>query len=100
MVLYEDFFFEEFIPHIEQTFKIQSEKAYRAVAGLLMGGGGALIYALHHPEYFIACSPLSAWFGPSTIEELEKDIQKANMEYTLEDLESYFKHYNALAFIE
>ncbi len=58
--LYEDFFFKEFIPFIEKKYRIRAEKQYRAVAGLSMGGGGTLIYALHHPEMFAAACPLSA----------------------------------------
>lgn len=57
---YEDFFFEELIPHIEKTYRCRPEKRYRAIAGLSMGGGGTLIYALHHPEMFAAACPLSA----------------------------------------
>ena len=37
---YEDFFFEELIPFVEDRYRIKSEKRYRAVAGLSMGGGG------------------------------------------------------------
>ena len=37
---YEDFFFQEFIPFIEKKYRIKSEKRYRAIAGLSMGGGG------------------------------------------------------------
>jgi enterochelin esterase-like enzyme len=58
--LYEDFFFQEFIPYVEKTYRIRAEKQYRAIAGLSMGGGGTLIYALHHPEMFAAACPLSA----------------------------------------
>lgn len=57
---YEDFFITEFIPAIEKTYRIKSEKSYRAVAGLSMGGYGTLIYALKHPELFAAAAPLSA----------------------------------------
>lgn len=57
---YEDFFITELIPYIEKTYRCRSEKQFRAVAGLSMGGGGSLIYALHHPEMFSSCSPLSA----------------------------------------
>ena len=35
---YEDFFFQEFIPFIEKKYRIKSEKRYRAIAGLSMGG--------------------------------------------------------------
>ncbi|MEL6844540.1 MAG: alpha/beta hydrolase-fold protein, partial [Bacteroidota bacterium] len=41
---YEDFFFDEFIPHIESTYRIKAKKRFRAVAGLSMGGGGSFIY--------------------------------------------------------
>ena len=59
-VRYEDFFIREFIPQIESTYRIRSEKRYRGVAGLSMGGFGSLIYALKHPDLFAACSALSA----------------------------------------
>ena len=57
---YEDFFFKEFIPAVEKAYRIKSQKEYRAVAGLSMGGYGSLMYALKHPEYFAAAAPLSA----------------------------------------
>jgi enterochelin esterase-like enzyme len=57
---YEDFFIKEFIPIIEKTYRIKSEKRYRGVAGLSMGGYGSLIYSLKYPELFAAAAPLSA----------------------------------------
>jgi S-formylglutathione hydrolase FrmB len=57
---YEDFFIQEFIPHIEQTYRGKAKKQFRAVAGLSMGGHGTFIYALKHPEMFAAACPLSA----------------------------------------
>ena len=57
---YEDFFFKELIPHIEQTYRVRSEKRYRAISGLSMGGGGTLYYTLRHPEVFAAAAPMSA----------------------------------------
>ncbi|MCO5240813.1 MAG: esterase family protein [Chitinophagaceae bacterium] len=57
---YEDFFFKEFIPAVEKTYRIKSQKQYRAVAGLSMGGYGSLMYALKYPGYFAAAAPLSA----------------------------------------
>lgn len=52
---YEDFFFKEFIPHIDATFRTIASKEGRAIAGLSMGGGGAVVYCQHHPEVFAAC---------------------------------------------
>ena len=59
-ILYEDFFFKEFIPAIEKIYHIRAEKKYRAIAGLSMGGYGTLYYAFQHPELFTAAAPLSA----------------------------------------
>src|SRR5574344_144865 len=36
---YEDYFFNELIPFIEKTYRVRSEKRYRAISGLSMGGG-------------------------------------------------------------
>ncbi|MDR0729943.1 MAG: esterase family protein [Prevotellaceae bacterium] len=57
---YERFFFDELIPHIEKTYRVRSDRRYRAIAGLSMGGGGTIYYTLHHPEFFAAAAPLSA----------------------------------------
>jgi len=40
---YEDFFFQEFIPFIEKTYRIKADKRYRAISGLSMGGEGTFI---------------------------------------------------------
>ena len=51
---YEDFFFQEFIPHIDQEYRTIAAKEGRAIAGLSMGGGGSIVYAQRHPEMFAA----------------------------------------------
>lgn len=65
----EDFFFNELIPHIEKNWRVKTDRQYRAVAGLSMGGGGSIGYALRHPEMFSAVCPLSAAPGPKDYEE-------------------------------
>lgn len=76
---YEDFFFEEFIPFIEGKYRIRSEKRYRAVAGLSMGGGGTFYFAMHRPDLFSAACPLSASTGPLTREEMKNYMQRRGM---------------------
>ena len=66
---YEDFFFTELIPHIEKSYRVRTDRRYRAVAGLSMGGGGTMIYALRHPEMFCCACPLSAYLGPMSYEQ-------------------------------
>lgn len=65
----EDFFFKELIPYIEKNYRVKTDKQFRAVAGLSMGGGGSIGYALRHPDMFSAVCPLSAAPGPADYEE-------------------------------
>ncbi len=60
---YEDFFFEEFIPHVEKSFRIKADREHRAIAGLSMGGGGTTGYALRHSEMFSSAYAMSALMG-------------------------------------
>jgi enterochelin esterase-like enzyme len=75
---YEDFFFKELIPFIEKNYRVKADKRNRAVAGLSMGGGGAFMYALHHPEMFSASCPLSASTGRTTLESIKQTLMKSN----------------------
>ena len=68
---YEDFFFNELMPHVENRFRIKKEKRYRAISGLSMGGGGSFLYALHRPDLFSSAAPLSASLGPQSLEEMK-----------------------------
>lgn len=69
---YEDMFFEELIPYIEKNYRTRSNKEYRAIAGLSMGGYGSFLYSLHHPDMFAACCPLSAAIYSDEIMELRQ----------------------------
>ena len=59
-VRYNDFFLQEFMPHIEGKYRIHSGRAGRAISGISMGGYGALRFAFAHPELFSAVSAQSA----------------------------------------
>jgi enterochelin esterase-like enzyme len=99
--LYEDFFFQEFMPYIEKTYRIKAEKRYRAIAGLSMGGEGTFIYALHHPELFSSACPLSAATGPRSIGELQNYRLWQGVEGITDSVKSaYFKRYSVLSLIE
>jgi len=98
---YEDFFFEEFLPYIEQTYRIKGEKQYRAVAGLSMGGEGTFIYALHHPEMFSSACPLSAGTGPLSLEDTKAYLERRKIEGRNEaEIEAFFKRQSVLYLIE
>lgn len=97
---YEDFFFQEFIPFIEKTYRIRTEKRYRAVAGLSMGGGGAFVYALRHPELFSSACPLSASTGPLTLQDTKAYLERRNIAFSSEaEVEKYYKSLSVLELI-
>jgi enterochelin esterase-like enzyme len=99
--LYEDFFFQELMPYVEKTYRIKSDKRYRAVAGLSMGGEGTFIYALHHPELFSSACPLSAATGPATVDEMKNyRLWPVGENVSQSDQEAYFKKYSVLSLIQ
>ncbi|WP_298285391.1 alpha/beta hydrolase-fold protein [uncultured Lutibacter sp.] len=99
--LYEDFFFKEFMPYIEKTYRIKSDKRFRAIAGLSMGGGGAFVYALHHPELFSSACPLSASLGPLSLESFKNRLKNNNSSITDETkIQTYFEQHYVISLIE
>jgi len=58
---YEDYFFDEFVPYIDTHYRVKADRLHRAIAGLSMGGGGAIVYASHHPEMFCAAYSMSGY---------------------------------------
>jgi enterochelin esterase-like enzyme len=98
---YEDFFFQEFLPFIEKTYRIKQDKQYRAIAGLSMGGEGTFVYALHHPELFSSACPLSAATGPASIEDFKSNGRWKGIAEGVSDAakEAYFNRYSVLTLI-
>ncbi|GAB5405782.1 MAG: alpha/beta hydrolase-fold protein [Aureliella sp.] len=102
---YEDFFFEELMPHVEKRFRIRTDRRYRAISGLSMGGGGTFMYALHHPELFSSACPLSASTGPLSLDDARRRFTRARGELPAadvsdEELESYFKQHSATELVK
>jgi enterochelin esterase-like enzyme len=93
---YEDFFFQEFMPFIEKNYRVKNEKRFRAISGLSMGGGGSFIYALHHPELFVASCPLSASVGSLNLEEANKYLIKMDSTLNNTIVGNYFNSYSVL----
>jgi enterochelin esterase-like enzyme len=57
---WEDMFIKEFIPFIEEEYRIRKKKEFRAIAGLSMGGNGALLLSMRNPDLFSSCVAMSA----------------------------------------
>src|SRR5215467_1703048 len=65
-VKYESFFIREFIPAMENKFRLQGTRSGRAISGISMGGYGALRFAFKYPQMF---SSVAAHM-PALLEEL------------------------------
>src|SRR5579859_1712507 len=63
---YEDFFIRDFVPQMEKHFRLLSTRSGRAIAGISMGGYGALRFAFKYPQMFAAVSAQM----PALLEEL------------------------------
>lgn len=53
---YSDFFIREFVPYVERTYRVRTERAARGITGFSMGGYGALRMAFAYPELFGSAS--------------------------------------------
>ncbi len=97
--LYEDFFFKELMPFVEKKYRIKTEKRFRAIAGLSMGGDGSFTYALHHPELFSSACPLSAGTGPLTMDAAKTNVRRADSTATDEQIEAFYKRQSVLELV-
>jgi S-formylglutathione hydrolase FrmB len=80
---WEDMFIQEFIPEIEKKYRIRSKKEFRGISGLSMGGYGATILAMRHPDMFGACAAFSSAYRSK--EEIV-DMSQENFDRLYSDL--------------
>ena len=52
-------FYDDLVPHIEETWRVIPEREGRVVGGLSAGGYGTVNFVLEHPEMFAAGAALS-----------------------------------------
>lgn len=79
---YDDFILLDLIPEIELGYRTLAVRAGRAIAGLSMGGYGALKFALKHPQmFFFAGSMTGALSAPldlgNEVEEFREGLAQA-----------------------
>lgn len=59
---YMDMFVNELVPHIDATYRTIADRNHRALIGYSMGGFGAMVLPMKHPEVFSVSVPLSMSF--------------------------------------
>ncbi len=69
---YESYIIEELIPEIDKIFRTIAERNGRAVAGLSMGGFGALKFGVKYPEKFVFAASMSGAVGAASYRTLEE----------------------------
>ena len=63
---YESYVLQELIPDVERRYRVQRSREGRAIAGLSMGGYGAIKFGLKYPDKFVFAASMSgAFHGPS-----------------------------------
>lgn len=68
---YESYILQELIPDVEKRFRVSKERDGRAVAGLSMGGYGALKFGFKHPDLFAFVASMSGAFGAANWTEAD-----------------------------
>ena len=82
---YEDYFFNEFIPYIEKTYRVRTDKGGRAIGGFSMGGGAATVYGVHHPECFCMVYDISGYLRRQPLSFLKNDPSAAWRQQVIEN---------------
>jgi putative tributyrin esterase len=69
---YESYILKELIPDVDQHFRTIEARYGRSIAGLSMGGYGAIKFGLKSPETFVFAASMSGAFGVTRF--TEKDV--------------------------
>ncbi len=66
---YESYIVKELVPEIEKSYRTVADRDHRIVAGLSMGGYGALKFGLKYPEMFWLAGSFSGALGAASFSE-------------------------------
>ena len=66
---YESYIVKELIPEIDKNFRTLADRDHRIIAGLSMGGFGALKFGLKYPEMFSTVGSFSGALGAASFTE-------------------------------
>ncbi len=73
---FEDYIVKDLIPEVDQHYSTVRDRHARAIAGLSMGGFGAVKLALKYPELFAFAGSLSGAFNaPQDLDELRPEFR-------------------------
>lgn len=61
---YEDYISRDLVRHVDSTYRTLPDRRHRGIAGLSMGGYGAIMLALDYPDLFAAAASHSGVLSP------------------------------------
>jgi S-formylglutathione hydrolase FrmB len=64
---YDDYVARDLVAHVDSAYRTRAESRHRGIAGLSMGGFGAVTLALAYPDVFAAAASHSGVLAPSLI---------------------------------
>ena len=65
---YEDYVIKDLIPEVEKDFRVRTDRGGRVIAGLSMGGYGALKFGLKYPDKFVLAGSFSGALNAARID--------------------------------
>ncbi|HYX40119.1 MAG TPA: alpha/beta hydrolase family protein, partial [Pyrinomonadaceae bacterium] len=71
---YESYIVQELIPDVERRYRTLTTREARAIAGLSMGGYGALKFAVKYPERFVFAASMSGALGAPVWDLNDKEM--------------------------
>jgi putative tributyrin esterase len=77
---FETHIIREVLPLVDQTYRTVADKKGRVIAGLSMGGHGALYLSARHPELFAAAGSMSGALDLRSLTRNVSEAEKANRE--------------------
>ena len=83
---YESYILQELIPDVEKRFRASGDAGSRAIAGLSMGGYGALKFGVKYPQQFVFVASMSGALGAASW--TESDLK--GLEFILRSLQSVY----------
>src|SRR5487761_1767902 len=73
---WEDYIIEDLIPYVDAHYRTIASRQGRAIAGLSMGGYGAMFLGLKHHEMFAAVASLSGVVASANMARWDKPVTK------------------------
>lgn len=71
---YESYIVQELLPDVERRYRTLATRTGRAVAGLSMGGYGALKFGVKYPDKFVFAASMSGAHGAPTWDQNDKRV--------------------------